>query len=126
MLRSFKFLLSLLPILFAVVNPVNKEHCSEWDCWQQAGKKSLIYIQICEDVNGKSAYYHFKNENAKAVRISFQIEHKNGKTTNGSTRIEAKTQSKDALCTLCAHEQGGGNVSWKLTKIAFEGDAGFW
>lgn len=125
-MHSFATCLSipLLSLIYGFCMP--GDQCTPWEAWQTNGKNSGIYLQICENPDGTSAYYHFKNTTAKAVRISFSINHKNGKSTKGSVQIKAKTQGKDALCTLCATRQGGGNNTWKLTKIAFEGEAGFW
>ncbi len=116
----------LLAGIFALMSfaPGN-DKCSEWQAAASSGRASDIYIKICEYASGGSGSYNFKNNSNKAVRISFILTFNNGKTNKGSKNIRANSEARPSSCFNCA-QKNGGLKEWSLTKIAFEGEEGYW
>lgn len=96
--------------------------CTEWD---STNTYKHLYIQICEYKSGGSGYYQFKNNYNKAVRFSFKIYHQNGNVTSGSTNVKSGKIHK-ASCYDCATKNGGGNKSYEIDNVYFEGEEGYW
>lgn len=102
------------------------DNCTGWQKWGDYGREAKIYLKVCEYDSGGSGYTKFKNSNNKAVRISFEFTFYNGKVDkNNSTKINAYSETNPSSCYSCARKNGG-LKSWKITKIAFEGEKGFW
>lgn len=125
--------LSLFIFIFTLTNSspleVNKyplvktvDKCTEWD---SPSTYEHLYVKLCEYDSGDSGYYQFKNNYDKHVRFSFKIYHKNGEITQGSTNVKSG-QTHKASCYNCAQKNGGGNESYEIDKVFFEGEKGYW
>ncbi|PHR49184.1 MAG: hypothetical protein COA32_03800 [Fluviicola sp.] len=102
-----------------------ENRCTSWDPWGTSGQERLLYLKICEYSSGGSGYIKFKNSNNQAVRISYKLTFNNGKTQTGSTNISANSETNKSSCFNCAQKNSGVKY-WSLTKIAFEGEEGYW
>lgn len=98
------------------------DRCTEWDSTRTY---EHLYMRLCEYDSGGSGYYEFKNNYNKHVRFSFKIYHKNGDVTKGSTNVKSG-QTHKASCYKCAQKNGGGNESYVIDKVFFEGEKGYW
>ncbi|MEX0995658.1 MAG: hypothetical protein WDZ45_01260 [Flavobacteriaceae bacterium] len=122
------FFFIFLPTKSFPININNKENkttfdrCSEWD---STNEYKHLYTKLCEYESGGSGYYQFKNNYDKNVRFSFKIYHKNGKVTKGSTNVKSG-QTHKASCYSCAQKNGGGNESYVIENVFFEGEEGYW
>jgi hypothetical protein len=103
----------------------DNDRCTDWQPWGHAGREAKLYIKVCEYESRGSGYYKFKNSNDKAVRISFELTFNSGKVSKGSKNIPAFTESGPSSCYSCATKNSGVK-EWRLTKIAFEGEDGYW
>ncbi len=104
---------------------IGSDRCTDWQSWSKYGRESKLFIKICEYESGGSGYYKFKNNNDKAVRISFTLTFNNGKTFKGSTNVKAYSETSGASCYSCASKNSGVK-EWSLTTIAFAGEQGYW
>lgn len=101
---------------------VVNDRCNEWASTSQY---KHLYIKICEYESGGSGYYQFKNNYNKAIRFSFKIYHRNGDVTKGSTNVKPGKIHR-ASCYSCAEKNGGGNKSYEISNVYFQGDEGYW
>lgn len=115
----------MLLTVFMALTAVAADRCTSWQAYKTSGPESRIFIKICEYESGGSGYYKFKNDNDKDVRISFVITFNDGSTWKGSTKIDAYSTTDGSACSKCASKKSGVD-SWELTKIAFEGENGYW
>lgn len=116
--------IAVLFFLGLCISAVGQDRCNEWQSWKDTGPESRIFIKICEYASGGSGYYKFKNENNKAVRISFELIFNDDTKFKGSCNIKANSEHSPGACFKCA-KKNGGVKQWKLTKIAFEGEEGY-
>lgn len=98
------------------------DRCNEWASMTEF---RYLFIKICEYDSGGSGYYNFKNNYNKGIRFSFKIFHNNGNVTRGSTNLKSGETTR-ASCYSCAEKNGGGNKSYEISKVFFEGEKGYW
>lgn len=124
-IKSLSIVLILFAIIFLMSFTSGNDRCTDWEAWGNYGRESKLYIKICEYESGGSGYYKFKNSNDKAVRISFELTFNNGKTSKGSTNVKVYSETSGSSCYSCASKNSGVK-EWSITKIAFEGEDGYW
>ena len=101
------------------------DRCSNWQRWKNYGHGSQIYLKVCERASGGSGYTQWKNTDRRDVRISWRFNYYKGNPSKGSTRIKGYGQTTPSSCYRCARRNSG-LKTWEMTKIAFEGQKGFW
>lgn len=110
---------------FSSDHTIGSDRCTDWQAWKRQGRESKLSLKICENATSTYGTYEFKNSNDTNVRIGFMLYFNNGKSYKGSMRINAYSQSNKAACPSCATNNSG-LKEWSLTKIAFEGEDGYW
>ena len=126
-MKKLVLILSLSILIFSsFTNPVKiQDTCSDWTSAGE-GRLAYLYLKVCEYESGNSGYIKIKNENNKAVRLTYHLKFKNGDHESGSNKIGANSESNSSSCWNCAVKNTGGLESFVFDNVFFEGEEGFW